>query len=62
MDSSNRKRFKFKKACEMRRAQDFTKEELDEINQVKHIENNDDDIDINENNNMNQKFNEFEIE
>jgi hypothetical protein len=62
MDSSNRKRFKFKKACEMRRAQDFTREELDEINQVKHIENNDDDIDINENNNMNQKFNEFEIE
>ena len=62
MDSSNRKRFKFKKACEMRRAQDFTKEELDEKNQVKHIENNDDDIDINENNNMNQKNNEFEIE
>ena len=46
----------------MRRVEDFTREELDEINQVKHIENNDDDIDINENNNMNQKFNEFEIE
>ena len=45
----------------MRKVQDFTREELDEINQVKHIENNDD-IDINENNNMNQKFNEFEIE
>ena len=62
MDSSNRKRFKFKKACEMRRAQDFTREELDEINQVKHIEENDDDINVNENQNLTQKLNELEFE
>jgi hypothetical protein len=34
----------------MRRVEDFTREELDEINQVKHIEENNDDLNVNENN------------
>ncbi len=50
MNSSNIKRYKFKKANEMRKVQDFTREELDEINQVKHIEENNDDLNVNENN------------
>jgi hypothetical protein len=50
MNSSNIKRFKFKRASEMRRVEDFTREELDEINQVKHIEENNDDLNVNENN------------
>jgi hypothetical protein len=62
MNSSNIKRYKFKKANEMRKVQDFTREELDEINQVKHIEENDDDINVNENQNLTQKLNELEFE
>ncbi len=46
----------------MRKVQDFTREELDEINQVKHIEENDDDINVNENQNLTQKLNELEFE
>ena len=34
----------------MRRVEDITREELDEINQVKHIEENNDDLNVNENN------------
>ena len=41
MESVNRKKFKLKRANEMRRVEDFTKEELEEINKVKHIEIND---------------------
>ena len=46
----------------MRKVQEFTREELDEINQVKHIEENDDDINVNENQNLTQKLNELEFE
>ena len=62
MNSSNIKRYKFKKANEMRKVQDFTREKLDEINQVKQIEENDDDINVNENQNLTQKLNELEFE
>ena len=46
----------------MRKVQDFTREKLDEINQVKQIEENDDDINVNENQNLTQKLNELEFE
>jgi hypothetical protein len=46
MDSSNRKKFRLKRANEMRRLEEFTSEELEEIRKVKHVEN-----DENENNN-----------
>ena len=52
MESVNRKKFKLKRANEMRRVEDFTKEELKEINKVKHIEINDEN-NFPENNNEN---------
>jgi hypothetical protein len=52
MESVNRKKFKLKRANEMRRVEDFTKEELEEINKVKHIEINDEN-NFPENNNEN---------
>jgi len=36
--TSKTKKFKLKRANEMRRIQDFSKEELAEINKIKHIE------------------------
>ena len=56
MDSSNRKKFRLKRANEMRRVEEFSKEELAEINKVKHIE-----IDEKENNNNNNKNNNEEL-
>ena len=41
MESENPKKFKLKRASEMKKVSQFTKEELDKINQVKHIENED---------------------
>jgi hypothetical protein len=41
MESENPKKFKLKRASEMKKLSQFTKEELDKINQVKHIENED---------------------
>lgn len=52
MESVNRKKFKLKRSNEMRRVEDFTKEELEEINKVKHIEINDEN-NFPENNNEN---------
>ena len=49
MESSNRKKFRLKRANEMRRVEEFTKEELAEINKVKHIES--DEKENNDNNN-----------
>ena len=41
MESDNKKKFKLKRASEMKKLSEFTKEQLDKINQVKHIENDD---------------------
>ena len=38
--TSKTKKFKLKRSSEMRRIQDFSKEELAEINKIKHIESN----------------------
>ena len=55
MESSNRKKFRLKRANEMRRVEEFSKEELAEINKVKHIEN---DEKENNNNNNNEELRE----
>ncbi len=55
MESSNSKKFRLKRANEMRRVEEFSKEELAEINKVKHIEN---DEKENNNNNNNEELRE----
>ena len=64
MDSSNRKKFRLKRANEMRRVEDFSKEELDEIRKIKHIEideNNNNSNITNNNEDINQKLENLEI-
>ena len=64
MDSSNRKKFRLKRANEMRRVEDFSKEELDEIRKIKHIENDENNNNSNITNNnedINQKLENLEI-
>ena len=62
MESVNRKKFKLKRANEMRRVEDFTKEELEEINKVKHIEINDENnFPENNNENITKKIENLEI-
>ena len=55
MESSNRKKFRLKRANEMRRVEEFSTEELAQINKVKHIEN---DEKENNNNNNNEELRE----
>ncbi len=64
MDSSNRKKFKLKRCNEMRRLEEFSKEELDEIRKIKRIENdenNNNNIINNNNDDINKKMEKLEI-
>ena len=55
MESENPKKFKLKRASEMKKVSQFTKEELDKINQVKHIENDD------ENSHLEEKIKDLKV-
>ena len=48
MESDNKKKFKLKRASEMKKLSEFTKEQLDKINQFKNKENYDQNINLDE--------------
>jgi hypothetical protein len=62
MESSNRKKFRLKRANEMRRVEEFSKEELAEINKVKHIENDEKENNNNNNEELREKMDDVKIE
>ena len=62
MDSSNRKKFRLKRANEMRRVEEFTKEELAEINKVKHIESDEKENNDNNNEDLREKIDNLKLE
>ena len=62
MESSNRKKFRLKRANEMRRVEEFSKEELAEINKVKYIENDEKENNNNNNEELREKMDDVKIE
>jgi hypothetical protein len=62
MESSNRKKFRLKRANEMRRVEEFTKEELAEINKVKHIESDEKENNDNNNEDLREKIDNLKLE
>ena len=62
MESSNRKKFRLKRANEMRRVEEFTKEELAEINKVKHIESDEKENNGNNNEDLREKIDNLKLE
>jgi hypothetical protein len=62
MESSNRKKFRLKRANEMRRVEEFTKEELAEINKVKHIESDEKENNDNNNEDLREKIDDLKLE
>ncbi len=62
MESSNRKKFRLKRANEMRRVEEFTKEELAEINKVKHIESDEKENNDNNNEALREKIDDLKLE
>lgn len=62
MESSIRKKFRLKRANEMRRVEEFTKEELAEINKVKHIESDEKENNDNNNEDLREKIDNLKLE
>ena len=62
MESSNRKKFRLKRANEMRRLEEFTSEELEEIRKVKHVENDEKENNDNNNEDLREKIDNLKLE
>ena len=62
MEYKKRKKFRLKRANEMRRVEEFTKEELAEINKVKHIESDEKENNDNNNEDLREKIDNLKLE